>query len=256
MPVPDRLTVCGLPGALSVNDSVPVRSPFCVGVKLTFTMQLLPAASVLPHFSFDVNENSAKSPVVAMLVMLSVAVPVLVTVTFFLPAAVVPTRILPHVREVGVRLTTGPPLPVIVSCRVVWCDKLPDTPVMVTVDVPVGVPAGTVRVNVLVVVAGFGEKPAVTPLGIPVALRFTLPLKPLIGVMVMVLVPLLPCAMLTELGFADRLKSGDPPPPQLGKMKLPMAVLQLKPWFWPVVLMYDSVNQKVQSSVGSTVSEL
>ena len=120
LPVPDRLTVCGLPGALSVNDSVPVRRPFCVGEKLTFTMQLLPAANVLPQAFFGGTAKSAKSPVVAMLEMLSVAVPVLVTVTFFLPVAVVPTRILPQVREVGVRLTMGPPWPVMVSCRLVW----------------------------------------------------------------------------------------------------------------------------------------
>ena len=76
LPVPDRLTVCGLPGASSVNDSVPVRSPFCVGVKLTFTMQLLPAANVLPQAFFGGTAKSAKSPVVAMFAMLSVAVPV------------------------------------------------------------------------------------------------------------------------------------------------------------------------------------
>ena len=92
-----------------------MRSPFCVGVKLTLTMQLFPAANVLPHAFFEVTGSRAKSPVVAMLVMLSTAVPVFVTVTFFLPVAVVPTRTLPHAKEVGVRLTTGPPLDVTVS---------------------------------------------------------------------------------------------------------------------------------------------
>lgn len=113
LPVPESATLCGLPGALSVKFSEPVRVPTWVGVKLTLTMQLLPAASVLPHFSFEVNENNAKSPVVEMFVMFSVEAPVLVTVTFFAPA-VLPTTTLPHVSEVGFRETIGPLL-VIVS---------------------------------------------------------------------------------------------------------------------------------------------
>ena len=145
--------------------------------------------------------------------------------TFFAPD-VTPTRTLPHVNEVGVRVTIGP-LAVTVRLTVVVCVKDPDTPVMVTVEVPVGVPEGTVRVKVLVVVAGFGEKPAVTPLGIPAAVSWTLPLKPLTGVIVMVLVPLLPSAILTELGFADRLKSGFWLPQPL-KENDPMFVCQLK----------------------------
>src|ERR1700690_1843674 len=89
-PVPDSATLCGLPGALSVKFRLPVRSPVCVGVKVTLTMQLLPAASVLPPFLADVNENNAKSPVVAMLEMSRTEALVLVTVTF-LAAEVVPT---------------------------------------------------------------------------------------------------------------------------------------------------------------------
>src|SRR5262249_54691583 len=41
VPVPVRLTVCGLPGALSLNDSVPVRRPLVVGLNWTSTVQLL-----------------------------------------------------------------------------------------------------------------------------------------------------------------------------------------------------------------------
>ena len=48
-PVPARLTTCGLCGALSVNDTVPVRTPTAVGVNVTFTVQLAPAASVAPQ---------------------------------------------------------------------------------------------------------------------------------------------------------------------------------------------------------------
>jgi len=70
----------------------------------------------------------------------------------------------------------------------VVCVKLPDVPVMVTVTVPVAAAALAVKVSVLLVVAGFGLNPAVTPLGKPDAERFTLPLKPFDGVMVIVLV--------------------------------------------------------------------
>src|SRR5437764_7268159 len=48
-PVPVRGTVCGLPGALSVKESVPLRAPLLVGVKVTLTTQLAPAATVAPQ---------------------------------------------------------------------------------------------------------------------------------------------------------------------------------------------------------------
>ena len=124
---------------------------------------------------------------------------------------------------------------------------------MVTVTVPVAAVAVAVRVSVLLEVAGFGLNPAVTPLGKPVAERVTLPLKPFTGTMLIVLVPLLPWTTVTESGEALRLKFGVPPQP--GKLNEPIAVLQLNPEFWPVAFKYSCVNQKVQSSVGSTVTE-
>ena len=47
VPVPARLAVCGLPGALSEMDKVPVRVTSAVGVKVTEIVQLAPAANVL-----------------------------------------------------------------------------------------------------------------------------------------------------------------------------------------------------------------
>jgi len=85
---------------------------------------------------------------------------------------------------------------------VVWV-MLPDVPVIVTVAVPSDAVALAARVKVLVVEAGLGLKVAVTPVGKPDAERVTLPLKPLEGVMVMVLVPLVPCTTLKVLGDAD-----------------------------------------------------
>jgi len=56
--------------------------------------------------------------------------------------------------------------------------KPPDVPMMETVTVPVAAVLLTASVNVLVVVAGFGLKDAVMPLGRPEADKLTLPLKP------------------------------------------------------------------------------
>jgi len=95
-----------------------------------------------------------------------------------------------------------------VNVIVVVCVKLPDTPVIVTVTVPVAAVPLAVKVSVLVVVAGLGLKAAVTPLGRPDAERVTPPLKPVTGVMVMVLLPLLACAMVTLFGLAESVKFG------------------------------------------------
>jgi len=71
---------------------------------------------------------------------------------------------------------------------VVWLRE-PETPVMVTVKVPLVAVLLAVKVRVLVAVAGFGLKDAVTPLPRPLAERLTLPAKPLDGVIVIVVVP-------------------------------------------------------------------
>ncbi len=46
---PERLTVCGLPKALSLMVSVPVRVPVAVGVKVTVIEHTPPAARLLPQ---------------------------------------------------------------------------------------------------------------------------------------------------------------------------------------------------------------
>jgi len=89
---------------------------------------------------------------------------------------------------------------------VIW-DKLPDVPIMVTVAVPVVAALLAVSVKVLLAVAGFGLKDAVTPLGRPDTDKLTLLLKPLNGVTVTVLVPLVPWATVRLLGDAERVKS-------------------------------------------------
>ncbi len=49
VPVPLRPTVCGLPAALSLMLSVPVRVPVWIGVNVTFNVQLALIASELPQ---------------------------------------------------------------------------------------------------------------------------------------------------------------------------------------------------------------
>ena len=75
-PTPVRLTLCGLPLALSVMLSVPVRVPAAAGVKVTLIAQWAPDATALPQLFVWV-----KSPVAVMALMRNAAPPVLVRVT-------------------------------------------------------------------------------------------------------------------------------------------------------------------------------
>ena len=49
VPVPERLTVCELPLALSVMLTDAVRLPLAEGVNVTLIVQWAPAATELPH---------------------------------------------------------------------------------------------------------------------------------------------------------------------------------------------------------------
>jgi hypothetical protein len=85
-------------------------------------------------------------------------------------------------------------------------DKLPAVPVTEIVAVPVAAVLLAVSVNVLVLELLVGLKDADTPLGRPDAEKLTLPLNPLSGETVMVLVPLAPWMKLRLLGEAERVK--------------------------------------------------
>ena len=76
VPVPVSGQVWGLFAALSEIVRVPERVPIAVGVKDTLIVQLAPGATLAPQV-FDCE----KSPLIAMLLMVSAAVPVLVSVT-------------------------------------------------------------------------------------------------------------------------------------------------------------------------------
>ena len=81
--------------------TAPLRVPVAVGVKVTLMVQLAPAATVAPQVFVWV-----KSPLAAMLLMLSVALPGLVSVTLW-AGLVLPTNWLPKPRLVAERLTAG-----------------------------------------------------------------------------------------------------------------------------------------------------
>ena len=74
--MPERLTVCGLPLALSVMLTEAVRLPLAEGVNVTLIVQLAPAGTELPHM-LDRAKSLALVPVSARLVMFKAALPVL-----------------------------------------------------------------------------------------------------------------------------------------------------------------------------------
>lgn len=93
-----------------------------------------------------------------------------------------------------------------VSRIVVELFRLPETPVMVTVTVPVAAVLLAVNVRRLVDVAGFVPNVAVTPDGRPEADSVTLPAKPLTGLTVIVVLPEPPRVTVMLAGEADKLK--------------------------------------------------
>jgi hypothetical protein len=89
-----------------------------------------------------------------------------------------------------------------------------------------------VKVTTLVPVVGLVPKLAVTPLGSAEVESDTLPVKPPLGVTVIVELPLLPCVTLKLLGEADREKFG---PETTGKFTQLLAELENSNWIVYVV---------------------
>jgi len=105
-------------------------------------------------------------------------------------------------------LKAGDVVELTVSEILVVAVRLPEVPVMVTVEVPVVAVALAVRVSTLVPVVGLVPKVAVTPLGKPDAARVTLLENPPTSVTEIVLVPLLPWVTVRLLGEAESVKLG------------------------------------------------
>ena len=98
-PEPVRLTVWGLPVALSVTVTAAVLVPDAVGLNVTLIVQVAPAATEAPHVLLWA-KSPLLVPVTATLVMLTVALPVLDSVIAW-AALVVPTFWFANVSEVG-----------------------------------------------------------------------------------------------------------------------------------------------------------
>ncbi len=177
--------------------SVPVSEPTSAGVNVTLTLHLVPAFSVAPH----VVEEMPKLLLAVMLLIFRLAVPVFFTVTV-LAALVLLTASLPKLSEAGVIVAVGPC--VTVSGSLVVCAKLPEVPVTITVAAPIVAVPLAAKVSVLALLAGFGLKAVVTPLGKPDAENDTLPLNPFHGVIVAVLVSCPPCGTLKLPGTASK----------------------------------------------------
>jgi hypothetical protein len=100
-PVPLKVAECGDPEALSVTVKFPVRAPAAVGVKVTAIAQFAPAATADPQVFV-----AAKSPVAAIWVIVSAAVPLFDSVTVCLLLAT-PTFWLVKISVAGLREACG-----------------------------------------------------------------------------------------------------------------------------------------------------
>jgi hypothetical protein len=105
MPVPVRVTVCVAVLALSVMVKEPLREPVAVGVKVTLRVQLALAARLEPQVLVW-EKSPLFVPAMVTLVMLSVALPVLVSV-MGAAGLVVPITWLPKSYDDGERATKG-----------------------------------------------------------------------------------------------------------------------------------------------------
>ncbi len=139
LPVPLRLTFCGLFEALSVKVSVPLAAPVAVGVKVTPTAQLAPAARLVPQVLLEI----AKGPLIPTLEMVRAVFWRLVRVTVT-AALVLPTATVPKFNELADRVTGELEL-LPVPLRLTVCGLFPA--LSVKVSVPVAAPVA-VGVNV------------------------------------------------------------------------------------------------------------
>ena len=110
VPVPERLTVCGLPLALSVMVTEAVRLPLAEGMNVTLIVQLAPAATLAPQLLVCA-KSLELAPVSAMLVMFSVVPPLFVSVAAW-ALLVVPRAWLANVMLGGDKFAVGCATPV------------------------------------------------------------------------------------------------------------------------------------------------
>ena len=85
--MPLRGTDCGEPDAESVNTSDAEREPVAPGVKLTDTVQLAPAPTLLPQLLLVMAKSDAFAPLTVMPEIESAALPEFESVTLWLALA-------------------------------------------------------------------------------------------------------------------------------------------------------------------------
>jgi hypothetical protein len=122
LPVPVRLTVCGLFSAVSAIVRTPVAEPRAAGVNVTPIVQFAPAAMLVPQVLLD----TANGPLAVIPVKVSAKLRRFVRVTVF-SALGSPAAIIPKFKLVGDRPTGELPFPVTPT---VW---VPALSVIVTV---------------------------------------------------------------------------------------------------------------------------
>ena len=91
VPIPLRLTACGLPVALLVMLTAPVRAPIAAGVNTMLIVQEAPAASVAGKLVGQLPPERAKSPPTVMLLRFRLVLPGFVSEMLWV-VLVVPTR--------------------------------------------------------------------------------------------------------------------------------------------------------------------
>ena len=102
--IPNRVTVCGLPTALSATLRTAVRFPKADGVNLTLSWQLVAAARVVPQL-FVWLKSVAFGPMIEIADKLTEIVPVLLSVTTC-EALVEPTSVCGNAKPTGNALAT------------------------------------------------------------------------------------------------------------------------------------------------------
>jgi hypothetical protein len=114
VPVPVRLTVCGLLVAESVKLRLAVRVPVAAGLNTTEAEQLVAAARLVPHVLLEMLKSPGFVPVIAMLLMLMEELVPFDSVTDCAPL-LDPVLMLPNERLLGLAATlpdAGAPYPV------------------------------------------------------------------------------------------------------------------------------------------------
>jgi hypothetical protein len=153
-PVPERATVCGLPPALSVIFSVADRPPVALGVNVTAMVAAPPLAATLIGEAVAAAKSPAFVPEIPSALMVSVAVPLFVTVIND-ALLVTPTLWLLKFRIEGLSAIEGAVPVVPVPLSVTICGLSTALSLMITVALRKPVPVGANR-TVMVAVPPFG----------------------------------------------------------------------------------------------------